>query len=302
MTMNRGQFPRELQLGLYGTFGMNYDEWATEWNKIFESDTSEKAYEEEVLIVGLGGATETKEGASIVLDAGGEGWVARYDHRKTTIAFALTEEALEDNLYGNIASMFAKSAARGMRYKEEVDGSNIINNGFTGGRWAGGDGQPLFSPNHPLQGGGTAGNTLSTPADLSEESLEDALIAIEGFVDDRGIPMKVMGESLHINRQNEFVADRILNSTLRSGTANNDPNSIKRLGKLPKGAHVNHYFTDPGFWMVKTNVEQGFRHFQRKKLKKATEYEFATGNYQCKFTQRYSFGFSNWRCGFAGRG
>lgn len=299
-TMNRSQFPRELQLGLFGTFGMNYDEWPVEWKDIFESDTSEKAYEEEVLLVGLGGANETKEGSSIVLDAGSEGWVARYDHRKTTIAFAITEEARADNLYHNLASLYAKSAARGMRYKEEVDGANIINTAFTAAN--GGDGQPLFSTAHPLQGGGVAANTFTTAADLSEESLEDALIAIEGFVDDRGIPVKAMGKSLHIPRQLDFVAHRILYSTLRVGTANNDPNALKDMKKLPGGYSVNHYFADPDFWMIKTNIDQGFRHFQRAKMSKESLDDFDTGNYKFKMSQRYSFGYTNWRCAFGAHG
>lgn len=307
-TMTRAQFPRELQYGLHSVFGTDYDRWAVEWKDIYDDEDSEKAYEEMALLVGLGSAIETREGDSITFDAGKEGWIQRFNHRKTTISFRLTQEALDDNLYVDLGRTYAKSAARGMRFKEEVDAVNVLNNGFNNsGAYNGGDGVPLFWPSHPQQGAAVLANTFGsgstvTNADMSEESIEDACIAIEGFTDDRGIPMRTMPKRIVHHRQNAFVAQRILYSTLRVGTTNNDANALRDMKSIPQGSVVNHYLADPGFWMIHTDCPQGFMRFQRKKVEQFTETDFATGDYMCKLVQRYSQGWVNHRCAFASTG
>lgn len=293
-TMTRAQFAKQLQDGLNTVFGMAYDDFSTSYDKCFDVVNSSKAYEEDVLMAGLGGAVVKAEGSNITYDSGAEVWTARYQHDTIALAFAITEEAVEDGRYGDIGRKYSQSLARSMRYTKEVRGASVLNNGFSSS-YAGGDGKALLTTDHPLQGGGTLANELSTAADLSEEALEDAMIAIEGFVDERGIPIMVRAESLHIPRQLQFVAHRILKSTGQSGTANNDTNALRDAGAFPKGIHSSVYLSDPDAWFIKTNCPDGMKHFVRRKLKRGMEGDFETGNMRYKASERYSFGWTDWR-------
>lgn len=294
MAMTRQQFAKQLQDGLNTVFGMEYDSFPTSYDKIFKTYNSSKAFEEDVLMVGFGGASEKSEGGTIAYDSGQEAWVSRYLHSTIALAFAITEEAVEDGRYGDIGQKYSKALARSLRYTKEVRGASILNNGFDS-NYAGGDGKELLATDHPLAGGGTLANELSTAADLSEESLEDAMIAIDGFVDDRGIPIMVKADSLIIPRQSQFVAHRILKSSLQSGTANNDANALKDMNALPGGVSVNVYIADPDAWFLTTNANDGLKHFVRRKLKRGMEGDFETGNMRYKASERYSFGWTDWR-------
>jgi phage major head subunit gpT-like protein len=301
MVMTRSQFPKSLQDGVNTFFGMAYDDFETQYDKIFDTHQSQKAYEEDVLMVGLGAATVKGEGGVITYDAGGEGYVSRYLHVTIAHAFKITEEAVEDGRYGDISAKYARSMARGMRYTKEVRGASVLNNGFDT-NFAGGDGKPLFATDHPLQGGGTWSNKLTTAADLSEEALEDANVALRGFVDDRGIPVQAKARRLIIPRQSIYVATRILNSVKQPGTANNDPNAMKELGEFPDGVTVNTYLADSDAWYIKTDVPDGMKHFVRRKLKKGMEGDFETGNLRYKATERYVFGWTDPRGMYASEG
>ncbi len=300
-TMTRSQFAKQLQDGLNTVFGMEYDQFPTVYDKVFEEVNSSKAYEEDVLMVGLGGAIEKAEGSAVAYDGGSEAWVARYQHATVALAFRITEEAIEDGRYGDIGAKYSKALARSMRYTKEVRGHTILNNAFDT-NYAGGDGKPLCSTTHPLAGGGTLANTPSTQADLSEEALEDAMIAIQGFVDDRGLPIMVRAKGLFVPRQSQFIAHRILKSVGQSGTANNDTNALKDLGMLPDGVATSVYLSDSDSWYIKTDAADGLKHFSRRKLKRGMEGDFETGNMRYKASERYSFGWTDWRGIFASSG
>lgn len=300
MAMTRQQFAKQLQDGLNTVFGMSYEQWEPMYDKIFDTTTSQKAYEEDVLMYGLGGAIEKAEGASVSYDSGAEAWVSRYNHATIALAFAITEEAIEDGRYGDIGAKYSKALAKSMRYTKEVRGVSVLNNGFDT-NYAGGDGKPLFSTTHPLAGGGSWANTPSTQADLSEESLEDAMIAIDGFVDDRGIPSKVTAQRLIVPRQSRYIAHRILNATGQTGTANNDVNALKDTGMLRQYS-VNIYLSDPDAWFIKTSADDGLKHFVRRRLKNGTEGDFETGNLRYKASERYSFGWSDPRGAYGSSG
>lgn len=299
--MNRAQFKRQLNRGLNAVFGMAYKQYPEQWRELFEQHTSEKAYEEDVLMMGLGGGMVKAEGAAGAYDSGGEAWTARYVHETIVLMFSITEEAVEDGLYGNLGSKYSRSMARGMRHTKEIKGANIFNNGFSSS-FPIGDGQALFSTAHPLAGGGTASNTFTTQADLAEASLEDALINISLIVDDRGIPAALTAKRLAVAPQGIFNAHRIVNSKLRSGTADNDANAINDMGLIPGGICVNQRFTDPNAWFLITDAEDGFKHFVRVPLKNGMEGDFETGNLRYRARERYAFGVSDWRAGFGSSG
>jgi hypothetical protein len=301
MAMTRQQFAKQLQDGLNTVFGMSYNEWDSVYDKIFTIVNSEKAYEEDVLLVGLGGGSVKAEGAAVAYDSGQEAWTSKYLHVTTAKAFAITEEAVEDGRYGDIGAKYVKSMAKGMRYTKEVRACSILNNGFDT-NYAGGDGKPLFSATHPLAGGGTFANKPSTDADISEEAIEDAMIAIDGFVDDRGIPSKVVSKKLIIPRQSQFIVHRILKSTLQSGNGNNDANALKDMGVFPDGVVKNIYLSDPDAWYIKTDAEDGLKHFVRRKLKKGMEGDFETGNMRYKCSERGSFGWTDPRGAYGSSG
>ena len=302
MPMNRAQFRKQLQLGLNTVFGIEYKRYPEEWRAIFEVNTSKKAYEEDVLMIGLAGGQVKPEGRGVAYDEGGEAWVARYKHDTIALAFAITEEAVEDGLYGDLGAKYGRALARSMQHTKEVNGSGVLNNGFTAGAFAGGDGVALFSTSHPLAGGGLLSNTPSTPANLAEASLEDALIAIENWTDDRGIPIAAMAKRLVTPAALGFVAERLLMSPQRPGTPDNDINAMKSMGMIPQGASVNHRLVDPNAWFLITDVPDGLKYFNRISIQRGMEGDFETGNMRYKARERYSFGFTNPRGGYASPG
>jgi|TARA_R100001126_G_C4868492_1_gene171663 hypothetical protein len=301
MAINRAQLAKELEPGLNALFGMEYARYDNEHAEIFDQETSDRAFEEEVMIVGFGNAPVKPEGEGVAFDNANEGFTARYEHETVALAFALTEEAVEDNLYDRLGSRYTKALARSMANTKQIKAAGILNNAFSAS-FNGGDGKPLVATDHPLTGGGTGANRAATFADLNETSLEDALIRISTQVDDRGLAIALQGTKLIIPPQLQFVADRLLNSPGRVGTSDNDINSIANQGMLPEGYVVNHYLNDPDAYFIKTDVPDGFKHFVRSPMATSLEGDFDTGNMRYKARERYSFGFSNWRCVDASQG
>lgn len=301
MALNRADFRKQLQEGLNAVFGMAYKSYPEEWRTFFEVSNSNKAFEEDVLMAGFGAAPVKGEGAGVEYDEGAESYVARYNHETIALAFAITEEAEEDGLYGALGSKYAKALARSLQHTKEVKGSNVLNNGFSAS-FPGGDGVALFATNHPLWGGGTQSNKLATPADLSEASIEAALIQIGDWVDERGIPVSVQAKCIVIPTELQFIAERILNSPFRSGTGDNDVNALKTLGTLPGGVKVNHRLTDADAWFIITDAPDGLKHMVRKKVSRGIEGDFETGNMRYKARERYSFGWSDYRGAFGSEG
>ena len=295
MAINRAQLAKELEPGLNALFGMEYARYDNEHAEIYEEESSDRAFEEEVLIVGFGNAPVKPEGEGVAFDNANEGFTARYEHETIALAFALTEEAVEDNLYDRLGSRYTKALARSMANTKQIKAASILNNAFSSS-FPGGDGQPLISSSHPLSGGGSGANRASTLADLNETSLEDSLIRISTQVDDRGLSIALQGIKLIVPPQLQFVADRLLQSPGRVGTSDNDINAISNMGMLPEGYVVNHYLNDPDAFFLKTDVPDGFKYFVRSPLQTSLEGDFDTGNMRYKARERYSFGFSNWRC------
>ena len=297
MAISRAQLAAELEPGLNALFGMEYDQYNQEYAEIFSIEDSSKAFEEEVLIVGFGSAPDKSEGAGVVFDNASESYTARYTHDTVALAFALTEEAVEDNLYDSLGKRYTKALARSMANTKEVKGANVLNNAYSSS-YTGGDGVSLVNTAHPLAGGGTDANRATTMADLNETSLEAALVDIATFTDDRGLTISVQPSQIVVPPQLVFIADRILNSPQRSGTADNDINAIKNTGVLPGGYSVNHYLSDTDAWFVLTSVTdsgEGLKMFQRTSMETNMEPDFSTGNIRYKARERYSFGWSNWR-------
>ncbi len=295
MAINRAQLAKELEPGLNALFGMEYARYDNEHAEIFDQESSDRAFEEEVMIVGFGNAPVKPEGEGVAFDNANEGFTARYEHETVALAFALTEEAVEDNLYDRLGSRYTKALARSMANTKQIKAASILNNAFSTS-FNGGDGKPLIATDHPLSGGGNGANRASTFADLNETSLEDALIRISTQTDDRGLAIALQGQKLIIPPQLQFVADRLMSSPGRVGTSDNDVNSIVNQGLLPDGYVVNHYLNDPDAFFIKTDVPDGFKHFVRSPMQTSLEGDFDTGNMRYKARERYSFGFSNWRC------
>ena len=293
MALNRALFTKQLNLGLNTVFGMEYDRYPEQWRALYSTEQSMKAFEEDVQMIGFGAAPTKAEGAMINYDSGREGFVSRYVHETVALAFAITEEAEEDGLYGSLGAKYARALARSMQHTKEIKGANIFNNATTTS--LGGDGQALLDGSHPLGGGGTASNILATPADLSETSLETLLVQISTAVDDRSIPIALSGRKLAVPPQLVFIAERILKSNLRPGTADNDINAMRNMGMIPEGVVVNQRFTDPYQYFILTDCPDGMKHFVRAPIKKAVEGDFETGNLRYKVRERYSFGFTDWR-------
>ena len=293
MALNRALFTKQLNLGLNTVFGMEYDRYPEQWRALYSTEQSMKAFEEDVQMIGFGAAPTKAEGAMINYDSGREGFVSRYVHETVALAFAITEEAEEDGLYGSLGAKYARALARSMQQTKEIKGANIFNNATTTS--IGGDGEALLDPLHPLGGGGTASNILGTPADLSETSLETILVQISTAVDDRSIPVALSGRKLAVPPQLVFIAERILKSNLRPGTADNDINAMRNMGMIPEGVVVNQRFTDPDQYFILTDCPDGMKHFLRSPIKKAVEGDFETGNLRYKVRERYSFGFTDWR-------
>lgn len=301
MALNRTLFRKQLEPGLNTVFGLDYRRYKEEWREFMDVETSAKAFEEDVLVSGFGIAPVKAEGASVQYDTAKEVWTARYVHETIALAFSITHEAIKDNLYGDLGAKYAKALARSLVHTKEVKAANVLNRGFNSS-YTGGDGKELFATDHPLDGGGTFQNELTTPADLSEAALEDACIDIHGFVDERGIPVSVMPRKLIIPRQLQFEAQRILYADLRVGTPDNDPNAIKDMGMFPEGFAVVRRLTDPDAWFIKTDCPDGLKHIKREGVQTATEAEFNTGNVRYKAMERYINGWTDPRGGYASPG
>ena len=299
MAINRAQLAKELEPGLNALFGMEYSRYENEHAEIFDQETSDRAFEEEVMLVGFGEAAVKQEGSAVQFDTAQESFTARYTHETVALAFSLTEEAVEDNLYDTLSARYTKSLARSMAYTKQQKAANILNNAFA---TAGGDGVSLVNTAHPTALGGTFSNRSATDADLNETSLEQAMIDIAGFIDERGLKVAMQGRKLILPVNIQFVADRILNSTLRVGTADNDINAMRNMGMLPDGYVVNHYLSDTDAYFIKTDAPNGFKHFVRAALATGMEGDFDTGNMRYKARERYSFGFSDPRCVYGSQG
>ena len=297
MAISRAQLAKELEPGLNSLFGLSYDEYDREYEEILSIEDSNRAFEEEVLITGFGSAPTKTEGQGVSFDNATESYSARYTHDTVALAFALTEEAVEDNLYDSLGKRYVKALAKSMANTKEVKGADVLNNAFSSS-FTGGDGKSLIATDHPLSGGGSAANRATSMADLNETSLEDALIDISGFTDDRGLTISVQASKMIVPSELVFVAERILNSQLRSGTSDNDLNAVRSTGVLPGGYSVNHYLTDPDAFFILTSVTEqgdGLKMFQRSGMETSMEPDFSTGNIRYKARERYSFGFSDWR-------
>ena len=301
MAMNRAQFAKMLEPGLNTLFGLEYDQYPPEWSTVFSTNSSQKAFEEDVLLEGFGNAPVKAEGAAVSYDAASQQWTARYQHDTIALAFSITEEAEDDGRYGAIASRYTKALARSMASTKEIKAANVLNNAFAGSGVTGGDGVTLCATNHPTRNGNQS-NTLATAADLSETSLEQMLIQIADMKDDRGLRIAAQGKMLVIPTAYSFVAERLLESQLRTGTADNDINAIRAGGYLPQGYHVMRRLTDSDAFFLVTDVPDGLKHFQRSPLKKGMEGDFETGNVRYKVRERYSFGFTDWRGVFGSEG
>jgi hypothetical protein len=286
---------KELQEGLNAVFGKEYRSYAEIWRGLVDVETSSKAFEEEVMTSDFGLVPEKAEGASVDFDTAADAWVARYDHRTYALAFAITQEAEEDGLYGSLGARYSKALAASFQETKEVNVHAIYNNAFTAGVWAGGDGVALLSTSHPLYGGGTLSNTLAVAADLSEQALEDAITQVGDWTDERGKFINVMVTKLVIPTELKFTAERLLMSPYRPGTGDNDINAVKSMGVIPGGYVSSPYLTDPDSWYLRTNCPNGLKHFVRVKMQRGLEGDFATGNVKYKGRERYSTGVSNWR-------
>jgi len=302
MAITRSQLVKELEPGLNALFGLEYKRYENEHEEIFSIETSDRAFEEEVMLTGFGQAPVKTEGAGVQYDTALESFTARYTHETIAMAFALTEEAVEDNLYDRLSGRYTKAMARSMSFTKQVKAASVLNNGFTGGNYAGGDGVALFSTAHPTALSSNYANTPAVPADLNETSLEQALIDIAAFIDERGLKVALTGRKMIVPKELQFTAERLMKSTLRTGTADNDVNAIKSMGMLPEGYAVNHYLTDVNAWFIITDAPNGLKMFQRSPIKTAFEGDFDTGNVRYKARERYSFGWSDPRGAYGSPG
>jgi hypothetical protein len=299
MAISRSQLVKELEPGLNALFGLEYSRYENEHAEIFMAETSDRAFEEEVMLTGFGSASVKQEGAGVVFDNATEAYTSRYTHETVALAFAITEEAIEDNLYDRLASRYTRALARSMANTKQVKAAAVLNNAFnTGGSYNGGDGVALCTTNHPLATGGTFRNELSTAADLNETSLEQSLIDIASFVDERGLKIAIQGRKLIIPKELQFTAERVLktplSTTLTAGnTAANDINAILNMGMIPEGYRVNHFLTDTDAFFIMTDAPNGLKNFIRSPIKTAIEGDFDTGNVRFKARERYSFGWSD---------
>ena len=293
MAISRAQLVKELEPGLNALFGLEYARYENQHTEIFATETSDRAFEEEVMLSGFGSAPVKNEGAAVEFDDAVEAFTARYTHETIALAFAITEEAIEDNLYDRLAARYTRALARSMANTKQVKAASVLNNAFSAGSFAGGDGVALCATDHPLVSGGTFSNELATPADLSETSLEQSLIDIQAFVDERGLKVALQGRKLIIPKELQFTAERILKSPLRVGTADNDINALKNMGMIPEGYRINNFLTDSDAFFIMTDAPNGLKHFVRSPLRTAIEGDFDTGNTRFKARERYSFGFSD---------
>ena len=292
MAISRAQLLKELLPGLNALFGLEYARYGEEHKEIYETETSERSFEEETKLSGFSAAPVKNEGSAMAYDNAQEAWSARYNHETIALGFSLTEEAIEDNLYDSLSGRYTKALARAMAYTKQVKAANVINNGFTAG-YTGGDGKTLFATDHPLVSGGVNSNRPSTNADLNETSLENAVIQIAAWTDERGLLIAAKPVKLVVPPALMFVATRLLETELRVGTNDNDINAIKNNGSIPGGYTVNHYLTDTNGWYLTTDVPNGLKHFVRTPLQQSMDGDFDTGNVRYKARERYSFGWSD---------
>ncbi len=293
MAISRAQLLKELLPGLNALFGLEYKRYGEEHKELYETETSERSFEEETKLSGFSAAPVKNEGSAIAYDNAQEAFTARYNHQTIALGFSLTEEAVEDNLYDTLSARYTKALARAMSYTKQVKAASVLNNGFTGGVFAGGDGVALFSTSHPLVSGGVNSNTQATPTDLNETALENAVIQIAQWTDERGLLIAAQPRKLVVASSNQFVATRLLETELRVATADNDINAIKNNGSIPEGYTINHYLTDPDAYFLTTDVPNGMKHFVRTPLSTSMDGDFDTGNVRYKARERYSFGFSD---------
>tara|TARA_R100001369_G_scaffold2956_5_gene9646 strand:+ start:68 stop:985 length:918 start_codon:yes stop_codon:yes gene_type:complete len=297
MAISRSQLVKELEPGLNALFGLEYNRYENQHAEIFVTETSDRAFEEEVMLSGFASAPTKQEGAGVVFDQAGETFTARYNHETIALAFAITEEAIEDNLYDRLAARYTRALARSMSNTKQVKAANVLNQAQFAAV-TGGDGVPLISNAHPLATGGVFSNVLATAADLNETSLEQSLIDIAGFVDERGLRIATQGRKMIIPKELQFTAERLMKSPMRTGTADNDINAIASMGMVPEGYSVNNFLTDTDSFYLMTDVPNGMKHFVRSPIKTAIEGDFDTGNVRFKARERYSFGFSDPRAIF----
>jgi hypothetical protein len=292
MAISRAQLLKELLPGLNALFGLEYARYGEEHKEIYETETSERSFEEETKLSGFSAAPVKNEGSAIAYDNAQEAWTARYNHETIALGFSLTEEAIEDNLYDSLSARYTKGLARAMAYTKQVKAAAVINNGFSAA-YPGGDNVALFSTSHPLINGSVNGNTPSVAADLNETSLENAVIQIAAWTDERGLLIAAKPRKLIVPPALQFVATRLLETELRVGTTDNDINALKNNGSIPEGFTINHFLTDTNGWYLCTDVPNGMKHFVRTPLSNSMDGDFDTGNVRYKSRERYSFGWSD---------
>jgi hypothetical protein len=292
MAISRAQLLKELLPGLNALFGLEYARYGEEHKEIYETETSERSFEEETKLSGFSAAPVKNEGSAIAYDNAQEAWSTRYTHETIALGFSITEEAIEDNLYDSLSARYTKSLARAMAYTKQVKAAAVLNNGFSSS-YPGGDGVSLFNSAHPLISGGTNSNTPSTQVDLNETSLEAAVIQIAAWTDERGLLIAAKPKKMIVPPALMFVAKRLLDTELRVATADNDINAIKQMGAIPEGYTVNHFLTDTSAWFLTTDVPNGMKHFVRTPLQNSMDGDFDTGNVRYKARERYSFGWSD---------
>lgn len=296
MAITRAQLLKELLPGLNALFGLEYDKYENEHAEIYETENSERSFEEEVKLSGFGAAPVKPEGSAISYDSAQESFVARYNHETVGMGFSVTEEAMEDNLYDALSARYTKALARAMAYTKQTKAASLLNTGFD--TFQSGDGVTLFNASHPTVSGGNNSNRPSTAADLNETSLEQAVIDIAAYTDERGLLIAARPRKLIVPPALMFVATRLLETDLRVGTADNDINAIRSNGSIPEGYRVNHYLTDNDAFFLTTDVPNGMKHFVRTAMQTSMDGDFDTGNVRYKARERYSFGVSDWRCVF----
>ena len=292
MAISRAQLLKELLPGLNALFGLEYKKYGEQHKEIFETETSERSFEEETKLSGFSAAPVKNEGSAIAYDNAQEAWTARYVHETVAMGFSLTEEAIEDNLYDSLSARYTKALARGMAYTKQVKAASILNGAFSGGPTYG-DGKVLCATDHPLVSGGVNSNTFAAQADLNETSLEAAVIQIAGWTDERGLLIAAKPRKLVVPPALQFVATRLLETELRVGTNDNDINALKNNGSIPEGYTINHFLTDTNAWFLTTDVPHGMKHFVRTPLQNSMDGDFDTGNVRYKSRERYSFGWSD---------
>jgi hypothetical protein len=301
MAISRGQLVKELEPGLNALFGLEYKRYENQHAEIYTTESSDRAFEEEVMLSGFAQAQVKPEGSGVVFDNAQETYTARYSHETVALAFAITEEAIEDNLYDRLASRYTKALARSMANTKQVKSVNPLINGLPSGSFTSGDGVSLFNTSHPTVSG-TVSNTLSTAADLNETSLEQSLIDIAAMTDERGLKIAARGVKMIIPSELQFTAERLMKSQGRTSTADNDINAIASMGMIPQGYRVNNFLTDTDAFYIITDVPNGMKYFERSPIKTAMEGDFDTGNVRYKARERYSFGVSDFRGIFASPG